>query len=95
MTRTQFAACVCTKFCHFSMINRPKMAVFWSKIEFFGSPYFEGVGCEQADCRGTQTTKKQFAARVGTKFWHFSWKKWLFFWSKTETDKQLKTPPLF
>ena len=60
--------------------KRPRMAVFWSKIEFFGArqafedppPHFEGAGCEKAGCKGTQTTKTQFAASVCTKTSHFS-----------------------
>ena len=52
----------------------------WSKIEFFGArqafedppPHFEGAGCEKAGCKGTQTTKTQFAASVCTKTSHFS-----------------------
>ena len=60
--------------------KRPRMAVFWSKIQFFGArhafadppPPFEGAGCEKAGCKGTQTTKTQFAASVCTKTTHFS-----------------------
>ena len=60
--------------------KRPRMAVFWSKIEFFGArqafedppSHFEGAGCEKAGCKGTQTTKTQFAASVCTKTSHFS-----------------------
>ena len=44
----------------FCMKNRPKMAVFWPKIDFFGfrqasedhPPYFEGAGCGESGCRG-------------------------------------------
>ena len=35
-------------------------------------PPFEGAGCEKAGCKGTQTTKTQFAASVCTKTTHFS-----------------------
>ena len=59
--------------------KRPRMAVFWSKIEFFGArqafedppPHFEGTGCKNAGCKGTQTTETQFAASVCTKTSHF------------------------
>ena len=60
--------------------KRPRMAAFWSKIEFCGArqafedppPHFEGAGCEKAGCKGTRTTKTQFAASVCTKTSHFS-----------------------
>ena len=35
-------------------------------------PPFEGAGCEKAGCKGTQTTKTQFAASVCTKSTRFS-----------------------
>ena len=49
----------------FFMKNCPKMAAFWSKIEFFGfrqafedpPPYFEGPGLEETGCRSTQITE--------------------------------------
>ena len=34
-------------------------------------PHSEGDGCEKAGCKGTQTTKTQFAASVCTKTSHF------------------------
>ena len=40
--------------------------------DFLPLPYFEGAGCEKADCRDTQITQTQFTASVRTKICHFS-----------------------
>jgi hypothetical protein len=40
--------------------------------DFWALPYFEGAGCEKADCRDTQITQTQFTASVRTEICHFS-----------------------
>ena len=80
----------------FFMEKLPKMAVSWSKIEYFGlrqavaeppPPHFEGAGCKKASCGHTKITKTHFVASVCTTICHFSWKKRLkmaIFWSKID-----------
>ena len=61
----------------------PKFAIFHEKTannghflvkswDFWALPYFEGAGCEKADCRDTQITRTQITASVRTKICHFS-----------------------
>ena len=66
----------------FFMEKLPKMAVSWSKIEYFGlrqavaepSPHFEGAGCKKACCVDTLIAQTQFTAFLCPKIRHFSTK---------------------
>ena len=66
--------------------------------DFWALPYFEGAGCEKADCRDTQITQTQFTASVRTKICHFheNRPKMALFLSNIDflaLYKQLKDPP--
>ena len=67
----------------FFMEKLPKMAVSWSKIEYFGlrqavaeppPPHFEGAGCKKACCVDTPISQTQFTAFLCPKICHFSTK---------------------
>ena len=68
----------------FFMEKLPKMAVSWSKIEYFGlrqavaepppPPHFEGAGCKKACCVDTPIAQTQFTAFLCHKICHFSTK---------------------
>ena len=66
----------------FFMEKLPKMAVSWSKIEYFGlrqavakpPPHFQGAGCKKACCVGTPIAQTQFTAFLCPKICHFSTK---------------------
>ena len=93
----------------FGMIRRSKMACFGQSLSFSASckqlktppPYFEGAGCKQAGCRGTQITKTPFTACVCSKICHFHEKNGQNgrFWSKIEFFSLRQAvedpPPLF
>ena len=73
----------------FVMEKLPKMAVSWSKIEYFGlrqavvepppPPHFEGAGCTKACCVDAPIAQLQFTAFLCPKICHFFIKSCLFF----------------
>ena len=66
----------------FCMEKLPKMAVSWSKIEYFGlrqavaepPPHFEGAGCKEACNVDTLIAQTQLTAFLCPKSCHFSTK---------------------
>ena len=87
-------------------VRVPKMAVFWSKMEFFSfrqavetpPTILRVLEAKKQDVEAHRSQKTQFTACVCTKMCHFSLKKrpkMAVFWSKLScfaSDEQLKTP---